>query len=115
MGTLGVSTDSVPKVPQCWRGVEGTCDSDQAGFSASLINAVSGPARLDWSKSCVPLTRGLKILWMVLWGPWGYPQTLCPRCPGAGMDQKVLVLCVFVCVCACMCAYVKQEIKADSN
>jgi hypothetical protein len=69
VGTLRVSADSVSNVPWCWCGLEGTRDPDQAGFSASLINAVSGPARLDWSRSCVPLTRGLKIPWRVLWVP----------------------------------------------
>jgi hypothetical protein len=44
MGTLLLSVDSALKVPRCWRGPEGACDPDQAGFSASLINAVSGPA-----------------------------------------------------------------------
>jgi hypothetical protein len=34
---------------------------DQARLSASLVNAVSGPVRLDWSRRCVPLTRGLRI------------------------------------------------------
>jgi hypothetical protein len=86
--TLRVSVESVPKVPRCRIGLEGTCDPGQARFSASLINTVSGPVRLDWSRSCVPLTRGLKILWMILWGPWGCPQPLCPRCPGTGVDQK---------------------------
>jgi hypothetical protein len=88
VGTLGVSADSAPKVPLCWCGLEGTCDPGQAGFSASLSNAVSGPARLDWNRSCVPLTRGLKIPWMVLWGPWGFPQTPLSRCPGACVDRK---------------------------
>jgi hypothetical protein len=90
--TLGVSKDSSPKVPQCWRRLEGNCEPGQAGLSAPLINAVSGPARLDWSRSCVPLTRGPKILWRVLWAPWGCLQTPCPRCPGAGTDQKGLAL-----------------------
>jgi hypothetical protein len=63
-----VSRDSAGKVPRCWRRLEGTCDPDQARFSASLINAVSGPMQLDWSRCCVPLTRGLKISWRVLWG-----------------------------------------------
>ena len=67
MYTLRLSADSKPKVPRCWRGPEGTCAHDQARCSASLINAVSGPARLDWSSSCVPHTRGLKIPWSVLW------------------------------------------------
>ena len=83
MGTLRVSTDSTPKVPRCWCGPEGTCDPDQAGFSASLINAVLGPVRLDWSRCCVPLTRGLNILWRVLW--WSLQVS---RNPGAVMDQK---------------------------
>ena len=30
----------------CWYGLEGNCDPDQAGISASLIKAVSGPG--DW-------------------------------------------------------------------
>jgi hypothetical protein len=68
-----------------------TCDPSQAGFSASLINAVSGPVRLDWSNSCVPLTRGPEIPWRVLWGPWRCLQTLCPRFVGAGSDWKGLL------------------------
>ena len=83
MYTLWVSADSTPKVPLCWRGPEGTCAPDQAGFSASLINAVSGPARLDWSRCCVPLTRGLKIPWGTLWGSLrvsGDTVSKVPRC-----------------------------------
>jgi hypothetical protein len=34
-------------------------------------NAVSDPTQLDWNRSCVPLTRGPKIVWWVLEGPWG--------------------------------------------
>jgi hypothetical protein len=82
--TLWVFADSMPKVPLCWHGQEGTCAPDQAGFSASLINAVSGPWQLDWSSSCVPLTRGLKILWWVLWVAFGCQLTLRPSYPGAG-------------------------------
>jgi hypothetical protein len=55
-------------------GPQGTCAPDQAVFSASLINEVSGPMRLDWSSSCVPLTRSLKILWRFLWVAWGCAQ-----------------------------------------
>jgi hypothetical protein len=91
VGTLWVSTDSSPKVTQCWCGQEGTCAPFQAGFSASLINAVSGPVKLDWSSSCVPHTRGLKIPWRVLWVPCGCLQTLRPSYPCAGGDQKGLV------------------------
>ena len=49
-----------------WTG--GTCASDQARLSASLVNAVSVPVGLDWSRSCVPHTRGLRILWVILCG-----------------------------------------------
>ena len=76
MGSLRVSVDSAPKVPRCWQGPEGTCAPDQAGFSASLFNAVSGPTRLDWSSSCVPHTRGLKTPWRVLWVACGCPALL---------------------------------------
>ena len=62
-------------------GPEGTCAPDQAGFFASLINAVSGPMQLGWSRLCVPLTRGLKIPWQVLWVAGGCQQTLCPSYP----------------------------------
>ena len=44
-----------------WRG-RGFCP----GQSASLCTAVSGSARLNWGRRCVPLTRGLRI-------PWGNP------------------------------------------
>ena len=37
LGTLGVSSNSAPKVTWCWCQLEGTCDPDQAGFSASLM------------------------------------------------------------------------------
>ena len=84
MYTLRVSADSTPKVPLCWRGPEETCAPDQAGFSASLINAVSGPARLDWSSSCVPLTRFLKIPWRVLWVACRCQQIPRPSFPGTG-------------------------------
>jgi hypothetical protein len=69
-------------------GPEGTCAPDQAGFSASLINAVSGPAWLDWSSSCVPLTRGLKIPRRVLWVSCGCQQPPCPSYPCAGGTRR---------------------------
>ena len=43
VGTLRVSAYSASNVPWCWRGPEGTCDPHQTRFTASLINAVSGP------------------------------------------------------------------------
>ena len=66
--TLGIPRNSAHKELRCWYGLEGNCDPDQAGISASLIKAVSGPPWLDWSRWCVPLTRGLKIPWGILWG-----------------------------------------------
>ena len=42
-------------------GPKGSCAPTQTGFSASLTNEVSSPARLDWSRCCVPLTRSLKF------------------------------------------------------
>jgi hypothetical protein len=66
--TLGVSGNSAHKEHWCWSVPEGTCAPDQGRLSASLVNAVSGPARLDWSRCCVPLTGGLKIPWGILCG-----------------------------------------------
>jgi hypothetical protein len=65
---LGVSGDSPDQESWCCSGPEGTCAPDHAGLSAPLINAVSGPVRLDWSRRCVPLTRGLRIPWGILCG-----------------------------------------------
>jgi hypothetical protein len=64
VGTLGVSADSEPKVPRSWCRPEGTCDPDQARFSASLINAVSGPARLDWSTIPIFYKECLTKVWL---------------------------------------------------
>ena len=49
-------------------------------------------SNLPPGRSCVPLTRVLKIPWRVLWGPCGCPETPCPRNPGVGMDRKVVIL-----------------------
>jgi hypothetical protein len=68
MKTFSVSGNSAHKEPRSWSGPEGTCAPDQARLSASLINAVSGPAWLDWSRCCVPLTRRLRIPWRILCG-----------------------------------------------
>jgi hypothetical protein len=72
-GSLRVSGDSPGQGPRCCSGPEGTYDPDQAGFSTSLINAVSGPWRLDWSRRCVPLTRGISIPWRIQFGSFGCP------------------------------------------
>jgi hypothetical protein len=66
--TLGVSGNSTGKTPRCCQGPEGTCAPDQAELSDSLVNAVSDLVQLDWSRRCVPLTRGLRILWGILCG-----------------------------------------------
>ena len=67
-GSLQVSGDSLVQGPWCFSGPEGTCAPDQAELSASLINAVLGPSRLDWSRCCVPLTKGIRIPWWILCG-----------------------------------------------
>ena len=87
-GYLAGVPDSAPKLPWCWRGPEGTCAPDQPGFSASLINVVSCSTQLYWSSSCVPLTRGLKIPWRVLWVSCECPQTPHPSYSSAGGDWK---------------------------
>jgi hypothetical protein len=88
---------------RCWHRPEGTCDPGQARFSASLINAVLGPLGLDWNRSCVPLTRVLKIPWGVLWGPWECPLTLYPRWPGAGADRKGEIFYYMFCLLKSFC------------
>ena len=67
-GSLRVSGDSEGKAPQCWSGSEGTCAPHQARLSASLVKTVSGPAQFDCSRCCIPLTRGLRIPWVILCG-----------------------------------------------
>jgi hypothetical protein len=44
MDLFCMSTDSVPKLTGYWHQLEGTCDSGQAGFSASLMLVPS-----DWN------------------------------------------------------------------
>jgi hypothetical protein len=94
LGTLGVSANPAPKVTRCWSQPEDTCDPGQSGLSASPINAVSGPPRLDWNRSCVPLSRGPTIPSRVLWGPWGCLPTLRLRWPNAGADLKGIFLLI---------------------
>jgi hypothetical protein len=43
---------------------------------------------LPSGRSCVPFTRGPKIPWSVLWGPWECPQYPCPRCPCEDKNLK---------------------------
>ena len=83
------------KAHWCWIGPEGTCAPDQAGLSASLVNAVSGPAQLDWSRCFVPLTRGLKIPWGILCG------SLQVSGDSEGKEARVFSF-VFVCLFVCL-------------
>ena len=67
---------------------EGACAPTQTGFSAFLANAVLGPARLDWSRCCVPLTRSPKIAWRVLWVAGSSQTTVRPSYPGAARTGR---------------------------
>ena len=74
----GYSWQSVgPSYPGAARTKRGLCPYSDRVF-ASLTNAVSSPARLDWSRYLVPLTRGLKIAWRVLWVAGSSQTTVCP-------------------------------------
>jgi hypothetical protein len=66
VGPCGCQATPLARKP--WAGVErkGLLSRIRPGQSASLCTAVSGSARLDWGRRCVPLTRGLRI-------PWGNP------------------------------------------
>jgi hypothetical protein len=86
--TLQLSTDSTPKIPLWWHLPDGTFAPDQTGIFASLTNAVSGPMRLDWTRCSVPLTRGLKIPWQVLWLAGGCQPTLRPSYPSTGQTGR---------------------------
>ena len=69
-----------PSYPGAARTERGLCPYSDRVF-ASLTNAVSSPARLDWSRCCVPLTRSLKIAWRVLWVAGGSQTTVRPSYP----------------------------------
>ena len=74
----------------CWQGTpvlewsgKGLMPHVRPGSTASLVTAVSGSARLDWGRRCVPLTRGLRILWGILCGSLrvsGDSAGKAPRC-----------------------------------
>ena len=69
VGPCGCQATPLARKP--WAGVErkGLLSRVRPGQSASLCTAVSGSARLDWGRRCVPLTRGLRIPWGILCGP----------------------------------------------
>jgi hypothetical protein len=89
-----VSRNSTHNEVRCWSELEGTCAPDQAGLSASLINAVSGPARLDWSRRCVPLTRGLSIPWGILCGSLRVSRDSAGKAPQcwSGLEGLMVIL-----------------------
>ena len=78
---LCLSGGSQPTVRPSYPGAawtkRGLCPYSDRVF-ASLTNAVSSPASLDWSRYLVPLTRGLKIAWRVLWVAGSIQTTVCP-------------------------------------
>ena len=78
-----------PSYPGAARTGRGLCPYSDRVF-ASLTNAVSSPARLDWSRCCVPLTRSLKITWRVLWVAGGSQTTLRPSYPSAAQTERGL-------------------------
>jgi hypothetical protein len=69
VGPCGCQATPLARKP--WAGMErkGILSWVRPGQSVSLCTAVSGSARLDWGRCCVPLTRGLRIPWGILWGP----------------------------------------------
>jgi hypothetical protein len=88
-GSLWVSGDYPGQGPWCFSGPEGTWDPDQAGLSASLINAVSGPER-DWIGAGT-VFHSLEVLGSrggSCVGPCGCPETPRARDPGAAVGWK---------------------------
>ena len=66
-----------PSYPGAARTKRGLCPYSDRVF-ASLTNAVSSPASLDWSRCLVPLTRGLKFAWWLLWVASGSQKSVRP-------------------------------------
>jgi hypothetical protein len=89
-GYLVVVSRLCPLAAPVLLGPKGACAPTQTGFSASLTNAVLGPARLDWSRCCVPLTRSLKIDWRVLCLAGGSQITVRPSYPGSARTGRGL-------------------------
>ena len=94
---------SYPGAPRTGRGL---CPYSDRVF-ASLTNAVSSPARLDWSRCCVPLTRRLSIPWGILCGSlWvsGDSPGQEPQCwSGPEGYLYFYLFAIGVCVCVCVC------------
>ena len=88
MGSYWGFRFSAGKEAWYWSGPEGNFAPDQAGLSASLVNAVLGTAGLDWHRLCVPLSGAFKIQWGSMWGSMGGPDSLWARNPGAGVAWK---------------------------
>jgi hypothetical protein len=102
-----------PSYPGAARTGRGLCPYSDRIF-ASLTNAVSSPARLDWSRCCVPLTRSLKISWGVLWVAGGSQPTLRPSYPQEIAFQLsttcLVFVCLSVCVCVCVCVCARARV-----
>jgi hypothetical protein len=98
-GSLRVSRDSAGNARWCWSGPEGTCAPVQAGLSASLVNAISGPPRMNRSRCCVALTRGLRIPWGILCGSlWvsGDPTGKAPWCWSGPEGTKMAIFIILI-------------------
>jgi hypothetical protein len=83
VGPCGCRETQLARHPGARVDRKGLVPQVRPGSSASLVNAVSGSARLDWGRRCVPLTRGLRILWGILCGPLrvsGDSAGKAPRC-----------------------------------
>jgi hypothetical protein len=93
------SSDSVSLYQQTWETSSLLSFSGQSTLCRQAL-LLQGRCPDIWcsdlppGRSCIPLIRVPKIPWKVLWGLWGFPPTLRPRCVGAGTDRKGLVTLV---------------------
>jgi hypothetical protein len=69
VGPCGCQAPPLARYPVAQVEWKGLVPQVRPGSTASLVTAVSGSARLDWGRRCIPLTRGLRILWGILCGP----------------------------------------------
>ena len=68
VGPCGCQATPLARKPGARVERKGLLPRVRPGQSASLCTAVSGSARLDWGRRCVPLTSGLRIPWGILCG-----------------------------------------------
>jgi hypothetical protein len=69
VGPCGCQASPLARYPGARVERKGLVPQVRPGYPASLFPKVSGSARLDWGRCCVPLTRGLRIPWGILCGP----------------------------------------------